>query len=64
MVSEEVTGLRNNVQHVGGVMEGANNKWDVILHGAYLVFIRYRYPFNWFPDSSIPIQAQINAKIL
>ena len=34
-VSEEVSGFRNNVQ--GGV-EGANNKLDVILHGAHLFY--------------------------
>ena len=39
-MGEEVTGLRNNVQDVGDGVEGANNKLDVILHGAHLVFIR------------------------
>ncbi len=41
-VSEEVTGLRKNVQD--GV-EGVNNKLDVILHGAHRVFIRSPMPF-------------------
>ena len=40
MVSEEVTGPRNNVQHVGDGVKGTNNKLNVILHGARLVFIR------------------------
>ncbi len=44
-VSEEVTGLRNNVQDVGGGVEGANNKLDVILHGAHLVFMVASIPF-------------------
>ena len=44
-VSEEVTGLRNNVQDIGGEVEGAINKLDVILHGAHLVFIRSSKPF-------------------
>ena len=43
-VSEEVTGLRNNVQDVGVGVEGANNKLDDILHGAP-VFIRPSIPF-------------------
>jgi hypothetical protein len=54
-----VTGLRNDVQGVSGSVEAANNKLDVILHGAELVLFD-RYPFNWFSDSSFPIQAQIN----
>jgi hypothetical protein len=33
-VGEEVTGLRSDVQNVGDGVEGANNKSDVILHGA------------------------------
>ena len=45
-VSEEVTGLRKNVQDVGGGVEGANNKLDVILHGAHpSCFIRSSIPF-------------------
>lgn len=54
-VSEEVTGLINNVQDTGGGVDGANNKLDVILHGADLVFFN-RYRFNWFSASSSPIQ--------
>jgi hypothetical protein len=59
-VSEEVTSLRNNVQDVAGGVEGANNKLDVILHGARLVLCDHRYPFNGFSTSSYPIQAQMN----
>jgi hypothetical protein len=33
-VSEEVSGLRNNVQDVAAEVEGASNKLDRILHGA------------------------------
>jgi hypothetical protein len=66
MVSEEVTGLRIlkklnyniNVQDVGGRVKGANNKLDVILHGAHFALFDYRCPFNWF--SSLPIQVQMN----
>jgi hypothetical protein len=60
MVSEDVTGFRNNVQNVGGGVTGANNKLDVILHGALLVFFsiidtvfigfrlpRFRYRLKW-----------------
>ena len=59
VVNEEVTGLRNDVRGVGhGVeylrndtrdlgdwVEWANNKLNVILHGAHLVFIRSSIPF-------------------
>jgi hypothetical protein len=39
-VSEGVTDLRNDVQGVSGGVEAANNKLDVIFHGAELCFIR------------------------
>jgi hypothetical protein len=45
-VGEEVTSLKDNVQNVGEGVEGANNKLDVILHGAHLVFIRSSIPFS------------------
>jgi hypothetical protein len=34
-----------NVQDVAGRVEGANNKLNVILHGAHFVFIRSLIPF-------------------
>ena len=49
-VSEEVAGFIDNVQDTGGGVDGANNKLDVILHGADLfystdtVLIGFRLP--------------------
>lgn len=39
-VSEEVTGIRNSVRGVGDGVKSANNKLNVILHGAHPAFIR------------------------
>jgi hypothetical protein len=58
-VGEEVTRLRNSVQDLGDGVEGANNKLEVILHGAHLALFDHRYPFNWLSASSFLIQAQM-----